>query len=169
MKKLTAVEYIAQKVDTEARDTIIITLVSDFGMTLNKATNTLATYRKDNGLTSAVKSHKQEALEYLTASYDVLAWTPATAMAATLELVYKFNVADSTARDYCKAYSKVLGVAHPVHNPREAMFNWLKDNEVDDKEQMKADFKAFGKDIGRSPSNINEYWKCYEFHLFMQA
>ncbi len=140
------------------RDTVIITLVTDHKLTLNKATNEYATYARDNGLTTVATSHKQAALTWMAVAYPT--WDHADVMDAVIEIQAKFNVADSTARDYARAHSEILGVTHPTVNPRAAMFDYLVANPDCDK----AEFKAFAKDLGRSDSNINEYWKGMELH-----
>ena len=147
----------------QTRDAIIITLVTDHGITLNKATTEYATYAKDNGLTTVATSHKAAALEWIATEYSD--WDHAAVADAVIEIQARYNVAESTARDYTKAYSKLLDVTHPTLNPRAAMFDYLVANPECDKEE----FKAFAKDLGRSDSNINEYWKGMELHRAILA
>jgi hypothetical protein len=156
-----------------SRDLIIITLVTDQAMTLNAATKAYADYARANGMTAKVVSHKEAAMGKLASEYPV--WDHVAVTEAVVVLADCYDIAESTARDYTKAYSKLLNVTHPKLDPRAAMFNWLKEasltstGEAEDTADMKADFKNFCKSIGRSDSNANEYWKCYEFHMFMQA
>ena len=146
--------------DTGAsRDTAIITLMTEQEITLNMATNIWGEYARDNGLTSAKVSHKADALRYLDDTYSE-DWTVQTVADAVVEMVAEYGIAESTARDYCKAYSEQLGCTHPVANPRAAMFDYL----VANSECTKAEFKEFAQDLGRSDSNINEYWKGMELH-----
>ena len=109
--------------------------------------------------------------------FTVDSWDAAAVKRAAIDLAHDYGVAESTARDYCKAFSKLLGVEHPVADPRAVMFAWFRDvaptMELDDR---KAAFKAYCGDASnfddgkpRSSSNINEYWKGYELHLFLEA
>jgi hypothetical protein len=149
------------------RDQIIIALVTTYAVSVNKATTAYAAYAKANGLTTALVSYKTEALAYL----DNLggAWDADTVADAVIDLQDKFGVAESTARDYTKAYSDLLGVPHPIRDARELMFSWLIAHAGHDPVDMKAKFKEYATDLGRSPSNINEYWKGYELHLAIVA
>jgi len=152
---------IASIIDTGAdRDTAIITLMTEQSITLNMATNIYAEYARDNGLTTAKVSHKAEALNYIEGIYLDDEWDVKAVSDMVIDIVSKFGVAESTARDYCKAYSEQLGVQHPVANPRAAMFDYL----VANPDCTKAEFKEFAQDLGRSDSNINEYWKGMELH-----
>jgi len=161
-------DYLAEGM---SRDAVIIKLATDHGMTINKATNEYAAYAKEAGLTSSVTSHKDAALESLATGYQPENWTAKAVKDAILDLVELYGVAESTARDYCKAYSKQLGVDHPVEDPRAAMFQYLVDHAPHmSYDELKAGFKAYAKDeLGRSPSNINEYWKGYDLHLALMA
>lgn len=147
---------------TTNRDAIIIELVTAHGVTLNKATSMYAAYAKENGLTSAATSHKESALDWLDTQYDVATWDVTAVRESVVELQSRYDVAESTARDYTKAFSKQLEVAHPSENPRDLIFAWFKDNATT---ATKEEFKAYAKSIGRSESNANEYWKGYELHL----
>lgn len=150
----------------ETRDQIIIGLVGE-GMSLNGATNAYASYAKVNGLTASVSSHKDEALEYLADAYPIDDWTPTAVTRAVVEITDKFSVAESTARDYCKAYSKQLDVEHPVADPRAAMFQWIIDN-VDhmSREELRKEFIRYATvELGRSKSNANEYAKGLDLHF----
>lgn len=148
--------------DDMTRDQAIIAAVIA-GMTLNTATQHYAKWARAEGLTTALVSHKKEALDYLTDTYGG-DFTLENALEAIPVLVEKFSVAESTARDYAKAYCEGCGVDYPVVNPREAIFNWFKGNESVTKE----DFMTFAVEgLGRSQSNANEYWKGYELHLFL--
>ncbi len=161
----TYTDTIATLIDQDqSRDQIIITLVTDHGCSLNKATKEYATYAKDNGLTTAATSHKQVALDWMEASYAEV-WDHETVVEAILKIQERYDVAESTARDYTKAYSELLGVEHPTLNPRQAMFDYL----VANSDCTKDEFKAFATDLGRSPSNINEYWKGMELHRAIVA
>lgn len=147
------------------RDAIIITLVTDHGISLNKATNEYATYARDNGLTTVSTSHKADALEWLDEQFQGDDWDHTAVTDSVVDLQARYNVAESTARDYTKAFSKMLGVQHPTLNPRAAMFDYL----VANPDTTKDEFKAFAKDLGRSDSNINEYWKGMELHRAIVA
>lgn len=156
---------IAAIIDTGAeRDTAIITLMTEQSITLNMATNVYAEYARDTGLTTAKVSHKAEALSDLAEEYGD-DWTVKSVANAVIDLVDSYGVAESTARDYCKAYSDQLGVAHPISNPRAAIFDYL----VANPECTKAEFKEFAQGLGRSDSNINEYWKGMELHRAILA
>jgi len=143
----------------QSRDQIIIGLVSEDGLSLNKATNEYAAYAKANGLTTTVVSHKAEAKIWLSETVDV--WDHEAVSGAVIDLQDRYDIAESTARDYTKAYSESLGVIHPTLNPRTAMFDWLVANA---EKGTKAEFKEYAKGLGRSDSNINEYWKGMELH-----
>ena len=141
-------------------------------MTLNAATKAYGVWARENGLVTAKVSRKDEALEWLADEFHTAEdWRPITVKGAILDLVDRFEVAESTARDYCKAFSEdTLGMPLPTENSRTRMFQWLKDHDGDEVIQMKADFRDYATDeLGRSSSNINEYWKGYELHLFLMA
>ena len=150
----------------ESRDAIIITLVTEEGMTLNAAEKAYTAVARAEGWTRSITSHKQAALDWLADNADD--WDAAAVKDAVIDLAEKFGVAESTARDYCKAYSKMLGVDHPTEDPRQAMFDWLVANA---ETATKDEFKAFaGKGgLGRSDSNVNEYWKGLELHRAILA
>lgn len=154
----------------QSRDQMIITLVTADGMSLNAATNAYGKFARETGLQSATVSHKAEALAMLLDTYPVDEWDVKTAAGAVIEIVADFGVAESTARDYTKLHSKALGMDHPVLNPREAMFAYLIEHAEDDYDTLKEGFKAYAKgELGRSVSNINEYWKGYDLHLALVA
>ncbi len=146
------------------RDTAIITAVQS-GMTLNTATHHYAAWAKSKGLTSVIVSHKSEALEFLADTYGETFGLDE--VRETLPVIAeRFSVAESTARDYAKAYCEQIGVEYPVVNPRDAIFAWFKTTESVTKET----FMAFAMDesgLNRSQSNANEYWKGYELHLHL--
>ena len=153
--------------DDVNRDGIIIALVTEHGVTINKATKLYGDYARENGLTAAIVSHKADALDWISDTYGADQWTASAVKDAVIQIVYTYGVAESTARDYCKAYSKQLGMAMPVEDPRAAIFAWFKEN---DGTATKADFIEFAvEDLGRSKSNANEYWKGYELHLALVA
>ena len=146
------------------RDTMIITAVTE-GSTLNAATKAYAAWAKDNGLTSAIVSHKAAALTNIFDQYGDAALTVKDVQSIIPDLVQEYGVADSTARDYVKTHCEQYGLAYPVLNPRDAIFAWFKavDGVAD-----KAEFMAYAEDeLGRSKSNANEYWKGYELHLHL--
>jgi hypothetical protein len=147
-----------------SRDAIIVTLVTEHKLSLNAATKAYAEVAKLEGWTKALTSFKEEALAWL--EMNVTEWTAETVKAAVVDLAAEFDVAESTARDYCKAYSEQLEVTHPVLDPRAAMFSWLVANAA---EGTKAEFKEYAKELGRSDSNINEYWKGLELHRAILA
>ena len=149
------------------RDGIIVGLVSNLGLTLNAATKAYAEVAREEGWTTALVSHKEAALAFLRDAYPRPIWTAVAVRESVIDLKDRFGVAESTARDYARAYSEELGVDHPVEDPRTAMFNWLIENDGMDVEEMKAAFKEYARDLGRSDSNINEYWKGYELHLHL--
>ena len=147
------------------RDSIIIQLVTDHSVSINKATKLYGDYARENGLTAAIVSHKEDALALLKRTYSKKQWTAEAVKDAVIDLQELYGVAESTARDYCKAYSKALGVALPIVDPRHAIFNWFiaHDGTAD-----KAEFIEFAvTELGRSKSNANEYWKGYELHLVL--
>ena len=147
------------------RDEIIIALVTQDGRSLNSATNAYAQFAKTNGLTKAIVSHKEDALEHLYGNYPMSHWDVQAVKDAVVELVAMFNVQESTARDYCKAYSKIHNIAHPTLNPRTAIFEWFKEHDGTTDKKAFLDFAVNG--LGRSQSNANEYWKGYELHLYL--
>lgn len=153
------------------RDTMIITLVTEGKMTLNAATKAYGVWAKANGMVTTKVSHKESVMDLWRDDYpDGAGWTAQAVRDEAIEMASRFDIAESTVRDYAKAYSEELGVDYPVINPRTAMFQWLKDHDGDEVIQMKADFKEYAtEELGRSASNINEYWKGYELHLFLMA
>jgi len=148
------------------RDEVIITLVTEQGYSLNKATKAYGHYAKEHGLTSSVVSHKGEALEYLNGAYpDGVDWDAMAVKAEVVILSEKYGVAESTARDYCKAFSKEIGVDHPMVDPRARVFDWFLEH---DGAAEKEEFILYAtEELGRSKSNANEYWKGYELHLYL--
>lgn len=152
--------------DDQSRDVIIIGLVSEHKFTLNRASQEYAKYARSAGLTAATVSHKTAALAWLSEQYDLSEWTAMAVRDAVIDIQQRYDVAESTARDYTKAYSKDLGVTHPSENPRDLIFSWFKANEGT---ATKEAFKEYAKSIGRSESNANEYWKGYELHLYLTA
>ncbi len=152
--------------DGLTRDQAIITAVQA-GLTLNTATKHYAMFAKEVGLTTQLVSHKSEALDLLAEKYKGK-FTLDNAHEAIPLLVEKFGVAESTARDYAKAYCDRLDVTYPVQNPRELIFAWFLDRKG--KEITKKEFLEFAVDeLKRSDSNANEYWKGYELHIHLSA
>ena len=151
-----------------SRDQIIIILVTDEGISINAATKAYAAVAKAEGWTTALVSHKDAALLWLGDTYGPADWTATGVRDLIIVMADKYGIAESTARDYAKAYSELLGVDHPVLDPRAAMFTWLVANA---ETATKAEFKAFaGQDgLGRSDSNVNEYWKGLELHRAILA
>lgn len=153
-----------------SRDQIIVALVTSDDMSLNAATNAYGKFAREAGIAPVTVSHKKEALEWLVEEYPEDNWTVKGVADAVIDLVDKYSIADSTARDYVKLHSKALGVDHPVLNPREAMFNYLIEHADEDYAVLKEGFKEYAKtELGRSVSNINEYWKGYDLHLALVA
>ena len=152
---------IAAQAASQSRDQIIITLVTEHGLSISKASNLYAKVAKAEGWVTGAVSHKDEALADLHNDYTADTWDAKAVKAAVVDLQDRYGIAESTARDYCKAFSEELGVDYPVEDPREAMFNWLIEHHLDG---TKDDFKAYCKELGRSDSNINEYWKGLELH-----
>lgn len=151
------------------RDQMIVAAVQD-GMSLNKATRAYQAWAKENGLVKTLTSHKAEALKYLDEYYSPVDVEPSYIKAYVVELAEKFSIAESTARDYIKAWFEDAGVEMPQLNPRQAMFAWLIEHDGEDVADMKAGFKEYAKnELNRSDSNINEYWKGYELHLALVA
>jgi hypothetical protein len=144
------------------RDQAIITAVQA-GVTLNTATKHYAAWAKENGLTTQIVSHKAEALEFLAKKYKGK-FTIDSAREAQPLIEDEFGVAESTARDYAKAYCEQIGIEYPVVNPREAIFKWFEKAVNPTKEEFTIFCK---KELNRSDSNINEYWKGYELHLYL--
>ena len=162
----------AQVASNVSRDLIIITLVTEHKLTLNAATKAYGDYAKANGMVATVTSHKAEALEWLADTYTE--WDHVAVANAVIDLVAKYDIAESTARDYTKAYSKdVLGIDHPKLDPRAAIFDWFKNTASNYDYESGACKEAFTKyateELGRSKSNANEYWKGYELHMFLVA
>ena len=146
------------------RDQIIVLLVTEHALTLNAATKAYAALAKELGWTVALVSHKDEALSYIHERFDTLTATDVKSL--VIDIAAEFSVADSTARDYIKAWCEAAGQAYPIDNPREAIFAWFKDaGDTADKKE----FMAFADGLGRSQSNANEYWKGYELHLHLIA
>ena len=147
------------------RDQVIITLVSEHGLSLNTAQDRWTTYARENGLTKAIVSRKAEALAWLSEQWDGYTVEPAAVQDAVVDLSEKFGVAESTARDYIKAYFKDLGQPVPAVDPRQQIFDWFKEQgDTADKDEF-IDFAV--NVVGRSRSNANEYWKGYELHLYL--
>lgn len=152
----------------DTRDQMIIAAVTS-GTSLNTATKRYATWAKDRGISSAAVSHKADALESLAELWGEDAPTVDDVREAIPTLVEDYGIAESTARDYVKAYCDDNGHAYPVLNPREAIFAWFKTEAPHHgAEDCKAEFMTFAtEELGRSQSNANEYWKGYELHLYL--
>lgn len=145
------------------RDQIIVKLVTEHAMSLNAATKAYAAVAKDAGWTTTLTSYKDEALAYISDKHDTL--DAGQVKELVVDLCDEYGIADSTARDYIKAWCEAAGQSYPVENPREAIFNWFKDAGDD---ADKDEFMAFAtEELGRSQSNANEYWKGYELHQFL--
>lgn len=153
--------------DSMNRDAIIIYLVTEHELSVNKATKVYGDYAREHGLTAAIVSYKADALQWLGDHHTKKTWTAKAVKDAVIDLSEEFKVAESTARDYCKAFSKQLGVDLPITDPREAIFAWFIKHDGD---CTKEQFTAFAVEkLGRSKSNANEYWKGYELHLAIAA
>lgn len=165
-KEVTPAEIIRAEHDNElTRDQIIVKLVTEHGLTLNTATKAYAAEAKEAGWSSTIVSYKEEALAYISERHETLDAQQVKDL--VIEICDEFDVADSTARDYIKAWCEAAGQDYPIENPREAIFNWFK---AAGDTAEKDDFMAFAVDtLGRSQSNANEYWKGYELHLFLIA
>ncbi len=149
------------------RDQIIILLVTDHAMSLNLATKAYAAVAKHHGWSTALTSHKDDALIFIDGVQDGTEITVDDIKPLVLDLQDKFEVADSTARDYIKAWCESAGQAYPVANPRELIFAWFIDHATT---ATKEAFMAYAVgDLNRSQSNANEYWKGYELHLAIVA
>lgn len=163
--------------DGASRDEVIIRAVSEGGMSLNAATKAYAEYAREHGLTRQTTSHKEAALDRLRELYGdrVLdegaeaVWTADTVRDEVIEMAAEYEVVESTARDYAKAFSEELGVAHPTSNPRERMFQFLIDMDARGVADKEAFMEFAVGELGRSRSNANEYWKGYELHLAIVA
>jgi hypothetical protein len=165
-----AVSIVSAHTDGSTRDQIIINLHTEHGLSLNAATRLYADTAKAEGWTSATVSHKESALAYLRDRYEASTWDSTAVSEMVIELSSEYEVAESTARDYTKAFSKAINVAHPTTDPRTLMFQYLIDNASDMAyDDLKAGFKTYATDLGRSASNINEYWKGYDLHLALVA
>ena len=155
-----------------SRDEIIIALVSEHSLSLNAATRGYAATAKDEGWSSTPTSHKAEALITLSAQYpEGAGWDAIAVRNAVIELADRYSVQDSTARDYCKAYSTLVCLQHPVINPRTAIFEWFRDvaPTISEDERKVAYLEYAVGELNRSRSNANEYWKGYELHLYLSA
>jgi hypothetical protein len=156
--------YTAAHAEGKTRDEMIIAAVQD-GNSLNAAIKTYATWAKASGISSALVSHKETALEDLSGEYGDGAMTVDEVRTAVAALQVTYDVAESTAKDYVRAHLDSNGHAWPVLNPREAIFAWFK-SEGDTADH--AEFITFACDtLGRSRSNANEYWKGFELHLHL--
>lgn len=156
-------------VDGLTRDQAIIILVTDHSHTLNKATKAYAEWAKEEGIAPTLTSHKDEVLTLLRGAYPKgKGWDAEAVKARVITLADEYGVAESTARDYCKAYSEELGVTHPVLDPKTAIFEWFRDNRQLDVDAMKEAYMKFATgELKRSKSNANEYWKGYELHMYL--
>jgi len=159
---------IAAHATDDTRDATIIMLVTEHSLSINAATKAYAAVAKAEGWTTALVSHKDAVLAMLAEQFPESQWDVRAVKDVIVDIVAEYGVAESTARDYCKAHSKSMGVDHPVADPRTAMFTWLVENAAT---ATKDEFKAFaGKDgLGRSDSNVNEYWKGLELHRAILA
>ncbi len=156
----------------DSRDQIIIGLVTGAGMTLNAATRLYQDVAKAEGWTTVPTSHKDGCLDELRELYadNMAGWTAKAVTDAVVQWQADLGIAESTARDYCKAFSEEMGVPHPVRDYRTAIFEWFRDNAQSDLDEMKKAYIEFAcGELKRSRSNANEYWKGYELHLYLAA
>lgn len=154
------------------RDTLILALVQHHSCTLNMATKAYASFAKERGLTATITSHKADAMEWLSTEYDDAETISATtARGIVVDLVDRYSVAESTARDYLAAWFKEQGMEMPVDDPRTLIFQYLKDHQDDFLAHYQDAKDAFIEyacnDLGRSRSNANEYLKGMDLHLFL--
>lgn len=142
------------------------------GATLNMADKAY----KLAGLKIGVKtSRKDEALDWLGAAYPTAdTWTADAVTSAVAHMRSEFEVAESTARDYAKEHSEVLGVAHPSTPTLDSdeVIAWV----VEHYDSYGADYEALKAALieeftarGRSRSNINEYTKGLRMHFAILA
>jgi hypothetical protein len=169
MTDVTAINEYFAGLNSEGagRDHMIVQIMGDMGLTLNKATNEYARWARETGVSSPVISYKKEALNWLADNYPVDQWDHEAVRESVAGLQTEFEVKESTARDYCRAYSDQLKVPHPVLNPREAIFSWICEN-VDHmgRDELRKGLKAYAvNNLGRSPSNANEYVKGLDLHF----
>jgi hypothetical protein len=148
------------------RDQIIVLLVTEHAMSLNLATKAYAATAKFYGWTAALTSHKDAALIRIEDQFGDAIMVAADIKSLVIDLMDEFEVADSTARDYIKAWCADRQ-DYPVENPREAIFAWFIDHATTATKDGFMDFAV--QDLGRSQSNANEYWKGYELHLAIVA
>lgn len=150
-----------------SRDDIILILYREKDMSLNAATKAYAKVAKEHGWTTALTSHKDEALIFISDEMGGSEMTVEDIKPMVVEIQDRFDVADSTARDYIKAWCDEAGQAYPVANPRELIFAWFIAHA---KSATKEEFMDYAvEELGRSQSNANEYWKGYELHLAIVA
>jgi hypothetical protein len=178
MKKLTTTDVtslITSLYDTDGvhgRDTLIMAVMTHHGATLNMATKAYGAFAKERGLTTTIVSHKDEAIAFLAEHPDYRTMThPSDVANAVIDLTDTFGVAESTARDYVKAYCDKQGIEMPNKDPREDIFNHLRANRQlwdEDYDTAKAEFIDYVcGTLGRSRSNANEYVKGMDLHLFL--
>lgn len=141
-----------------SRDDIIVAMIGS-GMTLNKAVQTYAAYAKEAGIETGKRSRKPEALE-LIGELD------GTETAVDLgeritKVVEQLGVTKDTARGYIKGVYETNDWTMPaVGSASEEMLEWL----VENHDCTQDEFKTFASGLGRSSSNINEYWKGMTLH-----
>lgn len=164
----TVTSWISDQLDAKvSRDQIIISMMSKYDYTLNKATQTYGKYAKANGLTSTVASHKDAAIKFLETVNLTRPWDAHTVKDSVIDMIDKFGIAESTARDYAKAYSEKLKVEHPVEDPRAMIFAWVvaNVNHMSRDELKKGLIEYACGPLGRSRSNANEYAKGLDLHF----
>ena len=151
-----------------ARDTIIITMVSDHGHSLNSATKLYAELAKELGVATGKQSRQAEAMPMLT--------TDAPMSAADIAdecdgVASNLGIKSKTVQGYLHTHYDEQGWDWPaVGSESEAILDWLTANHECSKEDFESFMRTAGKDgAPRSSSNVNEYWKGMTLHRRITA
>ena len=153
----------------QSRDEIIIDMMQTNGWTMNKATNEYVKAKKAAGFQMGVVSRKDDAYE-LMIGMDLE--SPIDPKAVVESIVDELGVAESTARDYLKAYAKDKGLEIASGKDSQPILDWIVanapiDGTADDWVAFDKEFIAWGTEEGRTRSNLNEYRKGIKLHLML--
>lgn len=155
----------------ESRDSIIMSMVTNEGMSLNKATKEYVRLKKAAGLAVGVVSHRDDAMELLSTQ----AWDGLVDPKPLVELLTsEFKVKADTAMNYIKMYAEENGHEVRSRMASEDILAYIVDrapegNADADWDNFILEFKAWMSDQGKSNSNTNEYIKGIRLHRMLVA
>ena len=153
--------------DAMSRDEVILDLVKQ-GMSLNKASKEYVKLKKAAGYAVGVASHKDAAVAYLIEQAPASPIEPKPLVKA---LVDKFEVTESTAMGYIRAYAEEHNLEVKSRSASTEVLDWIVANAPmtvdEDWDQFDEAFIAWMESEGKSRNNINEYRKGLKLHVML--